>query len=207
MNPKFLELTEEKRERIVNAGFRVFGRSEYRHASTEEIAATAGISKGLLFYYFEDKRSLYAYLFEQAVARIKEYVLDGELGAITDFFDYCRCAALRKCELLARNPHILNFIMRAYNSKDEAVSGDVGRRMGEEMAQIAQIHFRGIDFSKFRDDVDFKVVYRMLIWAMEGYIAEQERMGKPYTLDEMMDLYMEIASYLKRMSYKEEYLK
>lgn len=207
MNPKFLELPEEKRERIVNAGFLVFGRSDYRHASTEEIASQAGISKGLLFYYFENKKSLYAYLFEQAVERIKEHVLDGEIGGITDFFDYCQYAAQRKYELLSRNPHVMDFIMRAWSAKDEAVAGDVGRRMREETARIAQIHFRNIDFSKFREDVDFKIVYRMLVWMAEGYVVEQERTGKSATLDEMMDQYMEIASYLKRLAYKEEYLK
>lgn len=207
MNPKFLELPEEKRERIVNAGFHVFGQNDYRHASTEEIASRAEISKGLLFFYFENKRALYAYLFEQAVARVKEHVLDEEIHAITDFFDYCRYAAKRKCELLARNPRIMDFIMRAWNAKDEIISEDIGRRMREQMAEIARNHFRNVDFSKFRDDVDFKVVYRMLVWMVEGYIVEQGRTGQTVTLDEMMAQYLEIAAYLRRMSYKEEYLK
>ncbi len=207
MNPKFLELPDEKREKIFNAGFEVFGKSDYRHASTEEIALRAGISKGLLFYYFENKRTFYNYLFEQAVARIKERVLDEEIGTITDFFDYCRYAAMRKYELLVRNPHVMDFIMRAYGSKDEQVSEDIGRRMREEIAAIAQNHFQNVDFSKFRADVDFKVVYRMLVWMVEGYMVEQQRAGMSVSLDEMMGQYMEIASYLRRMSYKEEYLK
>ena len=206
MNQKFFELPEEKRDKIVNAGFYVFGRSDYRRASTEEIARRAGISKGLLFYYFENKQALYAYLFERAVERVKAGVLDGEIEEITDFFDYCQCAATRKCELLARNPHIMDFIMRAFNARDEVISGDVGRRMGEEMAKIARIHFRNVDLTKFRDDVDFKVVYRMLVWMVEGYIAEQDRAGNPASLKEMMAQYAEIASYLRRMSYKEEYI-
>ena len=52
MNEKFFELPEEKRLRIINAGFEIFSQSDYRHASTERLAAQAGISKGLLFYYF-----------------------------------------------------------------------------------------------------------------------------------------------------------
>ena len=61
MNEKFLELTEEKQMRIIDAAMEVFGTNEYKHAVTDEIARKAGISKGLLFYYFKNKKSLYQY--------------------------------------------------------------------------------------------------------------------------------------------------
>ena len=61
---KFEELSQEKQRRIIDAGMEVFGRYEYKKANTEDIAAKAGISKGLLFYYFKDKKSFYMYLFQ-----------------------------------------------------------------------------------------------------------------------------------------------
>lgn len=205
-NLKFMELPEEKRERIIRAGIAVFGKSDYRHASTEEIASEAGISKGLLFYYFQNKQSLYTYLFEQAVNRITEQVMDGEIGKMTDFFEYCEYAARRKYELMRKNPYILDFIMRAYYSKNEAISEDIDRRMEDEMAKITEIYFKSIDFTKFRDDVDFRDIYRMLVWMVDGYTHERQRSGMRASLDDMMAQYLKIASYLKRIAYKEEYL-
>lgn len=64
---KFEELSQEKQRRIIDAGMEVFGRYEYKKANTEDIAAKAGISKGLLFYYFKDKKSFYMYLFQYCV--------------------------------------------------------------------------------------------------------------------------------------------
>ncbi len=64
---RFLDLPADRRLRITNAGFEVFGSNEYKRASPELIAAKASISKGLLFYYFHNKRSLYLYLAEYAV--------------------------------------------------------------------------------------------------------------------------------------------
>ena len=52
MNDKFYLLEEEKQLKIINAAMEVFGKNEYKKASTDLIAAKAGISKGLLFYYF-----------------------------------------------------------------------------------------------------------------------------------------------------------
>lgn len=58
MNERFFELTEEKQLRIINAGFEVFAQNEYKRASTDEIGCLSDISKGLLFYYFHNKKSL-----------------------------------------------------------------------------------------------------------------------------------------------------
>ena len=51
MNEAFFALPEEKRQRILNAALEAFAKHEYKKASTDDIAAKAGISKGLLFYY------------------------------------------------------------------------------------------------------------------------------------------------------------
>ena len=54
MNDKFFSLPEEKQQSIINAAMEVFACYDYKHASTDLIASKAGISKGLLFYYFQD---------------------------------------------------------------------------------------------------------------------------------------------------------
>ncbi|MBR6395680.1 MAG: helix-turn-helix transcriptional regulator, partial [Lachnospiraceae bacterium] len=59
MNERFFELKKEKQDRMINAALRVFSQYGYRHASTDEIVREAGISKGLLFHYFESKKGLY----------------------------------------------------------------------------------------------------------------------------------------------------
>lgn len=64
MNEKFYELPAEKQQRIINAGLEVFGAYDYPQASTDDIAAKAGISKGLLFYYFKNKKEFYLFLFD-----------------------------------------------------------------------------------------------------------------------------------------------
>ena len=59
MNPRFRELPEEKQLRILNAAMEVFAQNDYKKVSTDLIAAKAEVSKGLLFYYFRNKKELY----------------------------------------------------------------------------------------------------------------------------------------------------
>lgn len=64
MNEKFLNLSEEKQQKIIDGAIQVFAENDYKHASTDQMAALAGISKGLLFYYFKNKKTLYLFLYD-----------------------------------------------------------------------------------------------------------------------------------------------
>ena len=70
MSQVFENLSEEKKSRILNAAFEVFGKYGYHKASINDIAKLACISKASLFYYFENKESLYFYLHDFATLSI-----------------------------------------------------------------------------------------------------------------------------------------
>ena len=206
MNEKFLELPEDKQLKIINAGFEVFSQNDYKHASTEDIAVKAGISKGLLFYYFHDKRSLYLFLFEHAANLMKAYVLDSHLQEITDFFELCQYAAERKSKMLFKSPYIMDFVVRAFFSQHESVSGDISKKVESETGMLYSTYFSRIDFSKFKDDIKPRDIFDMLTWMADGYIHEKQRYGQEINLDDILDKFKLWSDYLKKVSYKEEYL-
>ena len=87
MNEKFHQLPEEKQLAIFNAAMEVFAQNDYKHASTDDIAAKAGISKGMLFYYFQNKRTLYLETYDYAMRAGRAAIDDPHLFEITDFFE------------------------------------------------------------------------------------------------------------------------
>ncbi len=56
MSERFKELPEEKQLSIMRAAADAFAEYEYKKASADLIACKAGVSKGLFFYYFHDKK-------------------------------------------------------------------------------------------------------------------------------------------------------
>ena len=64
MSERFKELPEKKQLSILRAAIEVFAKYEYKKASTDLIASKAGVSKGLLFYYFHNKKDLYLTVYE-----------------------------------------------------------------------------------------------------------------------------------------------
>jgi AcrR family transcriptional regulator len=57
--PRFDKLSDEKRERIMEAAAKEFAAYGYEGASLNRILDEAGISKGAAYYYFDDKADLY----------------------------------------------------------------------------------------------------------------------------------------------------
>jgi AcrR family transcriptional regulator len=51
--------TDVRRSQLLEFGKRMFATRAYEDISIDEVAATAGVSKGLLFHYFQNKRGFY----------------------------------------------------------------------------------------------------------------------------------------------------
>ncbi|WP_019634149.1 TetR/AcrR family transcriptional regulator [Actinomadura atramentaria] len=58
---------DERREQILACARRLFGERPYEAVSTAEIAAAAGVSRGLLHHYFGTRRELYVAAVERMV--------------------------------------------------------------------------------------------------------------------------------------------
>ena len=113
MAQTFSDLSQEKQRQILDAAAEVFAEEDYKRASTDDIAARAGISKGLLFYYFKNKQSLYLYVADHLRSLVERHLERGALAEITDFFDMLDYGAEEKLRLFRRQPcsitHLIQF--------------------------------------------------------------------------------------------------
>ncbi|MBQ7535905.1 MAG: TetR/AcrR family transcriptional regulator [Stomatobaculum sp.] len=71
---RFLKLSEEKKQRILAAGFAEFARCPYRDASINRIIKDADISRGSFYTYFEDKMSLFCFILAELIGKFDEEV-------------------------------------------------------------------------------------------------------------------------------------
>ncbi len=73
---RFLNLPEEKQERILTAASEAFSQKGYAGASINAIVNRLGIAKGSLFQYFGTKDGLFRFVFSHALSRVKDYLRD-----------------------------------------------------------------------------------------------------------------------------------
>ena len=65
---------DERRAQLVDIGSRLFAERSYDSISIDEIAAEAGISKGLLYHYFSTKREFYVEVLRAGAATMRAAV-------------------------------------------------------------------------------------------------------------------------------------
>ena len=210
---KFLALEEEKRERIITAAMKEF-LAGYKHASTDNIVREAGISKGLLFYYFGTKERLYLYLVEHLVKIFQEEFLDLLNVHQPDILDSVWQMSLLKRDLSAKYPVIFDFMTSAYldpDVKDGAAKELLSKALERRIKIMTEV-YNCADYSLFRDDIDPEKAVMLINWALQGYAestAADASLKMPSgTIRENYDQYLqEFKAYLdilRKCFYKED---
>lgn len=84
----FLNLPNEKRERIENAAIEEFATYTFRDASINRIISSVGIAKGSFYQYFNDKKDLYKHIVDLS-GMLKMSYLTSKLSEMqgAEFFD------------------------------------------------------------------------------------------------------------------------
>lgn len=63
--PRTPKVVEDRREQIIDAAMRVFAQKGFVRATNRDVAREAGITTGLIYYYFENKESLLKAVLEE----------------------------------------------------------------------------------------------------------------------------------------------
>lgn len=178
MFSKFFNLDSEKQDRIINAAIKEFAQKGYDSASTNEIVKEAGISKGLLFHYFKNKKQLFFFLFDYCYNLVADEFYKKVDLTERDFFKRIRQAVLIKMELQTKYPDILTFIQEAFMQDSAEIKVEFDKKKQELNAVNIGIIYDGIDLSKFRDDVDVHKILKVISWTFEKMSDEELHKAK-----------------------------
>ncbi|MEH7251439.1 TetR/AcrR family transcriptional regulator [Neobacillus niacini] len=199
MFSKFLNLDSEKQDRIINAAIKEFAQKGYDSASTNEIVKEAGISKGLLFHYFKNKKQLFFFLFDYCYNVVADEFYKKVDLTEKDFFNRIRQAVQIKTELQTQYPEILTFIQEAMMQDSPEIKADFDKKKQELTAVNINIIYEGIDLSKFRDDVDVQKILKIIAWTFEK-MSDEELLKAKMLPDHKIDydkIYIEAEEYFE----------
>lgn len=132
----FLNLTQEKKQAIIEKGVEIFTNYSYGEASTNQITKELGISKGSLFNYFENKKGFYLYLLETCIEQLLP--LDMPIQA-TDFYGILFESMDQKIKLYSSGyrKYIL-FVNRAAKETNEEIKEEKDKIVGKYMVMAQQ---------------------------------------------------------------------
>jgi len=159
----------------------------------------------MVFHYFGTKKDLYLYLVDYC-----SKVLTGPLTSIQkdlprDYFERMKVATEKQMGVLKDEPFFLKFLTSMLSESDPEISEELQTYRDYAATFQSSYALDDIDFSKFKDDVDLKVVLRMMVWMAEGF-SRNVSLDSEEALDKYIDQFNEAVELLRSNLYKEEYL-
>lgn len=204
MAKTFSDLSPEKRKQIHDAALQVFAENGYKRANTQEIAYKAGISKGLLFYYFKNKQSLCLHLLNWAIEQI-EIQLKDDIHQSKDFFQRLESGTQKKLEFFEKMPFLLDFSLRMYYTTDKEIAPSIQNAIVKMTNILFDRYFSDIDTQKFKPGISPQMVLNQMIYLCDGYLHQQMLQHQPISMENIFQQYNIWKAILKQYAYKEEY--
>ncbi|AGB20072.1 TetR/AcrR family transcriptional regulator [Thermoanaerobacterium thermosaccharolyticum] len=168
MYESFENLSDEKRNKIIEASLEEFSKKGYERASTNVIVKNAGISKGLLFHYFKSKKNLFIYLFdrivEEFVVAFYEFIDDSP----SDIFERLMNWTIIKFKLYFKKPVEYRFLTVSIYDSPEELKEDILKRYERISSEVMKRFMENLDLSSFRKDVDIDRALSFIMTSIEA---------------------------------------
>lgn len=169
---KFMELSEERKELIISAALKEFAEKGYEQTSTNTICQKAGVSKGLLFHYFESKKGLYLYVLDRCIDKYKKVTESLVLELSDDIIERLFQIMKMKMKIFAEDPQSYSMVLEAFIDIPQDLAEDIKHRYSsiydENMAKI----YEGLDFSTFRPEIDHQRALELVLLVTDGLTAK-----------------------------------
>ncbi|MBP8292010.1 MAG: TetR/AcrR family transcriptional regulator [Caldilineaceae bacterium] len=173
----FANLPAAKRQAIIDIAIEEFAAHPYATASVSHIVARAGIAKGSLYQYFENKQDFYPYLLEYAAQM--QLALLRELtppDAGQGFFALLRWQMSASLRVGVAAPHLMQLMRRAF-AGDLPFQAEVERVVGSAgEAHLLQLLQRGIDAGELNPTLDLPLtafVMQQILGELGGFIVRR----------------------------------
>ena len=184
---RFEKLNPERRRKILAVARTEFSRKGFDGASLNSIIQEAEISKGSLYYYFEDKEDLYITVLMDAIAEIAQ-----KIGGITvedkstDFWGDFRDFYIKMLELGFTNPELVKLVSGIFRlSGSRYGDGPVAEFYRKGKEYTIEVLERGQEIGAVRKDIPMDLLVDIIFSmgeAMDHWTLEHwEELSKKKT--------------------------
>ncbi|KPU42535.1 HTH-type transcriptional regulator SrpR [Oxobacter pfennigii] len=196
----FNRLDEDKKERVLRSAIEEFQAHGFERAKVEEIAHKAGVAKGSIYQYFNDKKELFFY----SVTWTLEYfmkIIDRQTPLKDmDVYDYFLSGSRERFELLKREPLLVEYSMAVALGK----YGSLGLEAYSELYRIGEEYelkliANGKKKGTIRSDLDDKILLTFFQGVTEKFNMEIMDKAKSYRFEPTEEQFLEIENLMKSM--------
>jgi len=165
--PRFHKLPSDRQQRILQAAAQAFAALGFEKASLNQIVEGSGISKGSVYYYFDDKTDLFATVLRDLWDRL--FVIpDLDVTALDkeSFWPTIERLYIQVLESMEKIPWIVGLGKAAYALPEDVLTGTVfGKQFAQLKALASALIERGQRLGVVRSDLPPSLLLTLLAGA------------------------------------------
>ena len=188
---KIMSMDQKKRKRILNAAMSEFSKG-FKLASTDLIARESGVSKGLLFHYFQTKKGLYDFILDYTIETVvNEFslLLHSEGN---DLLEHIWQMSLLKRELCSQYPDIFEFLTASYYQIADDPKSGFAVRYTQLQEEIYSLLYEKVDESLLKDGINKIMAANIIRWTLDGLSKKNTHEKRSFwQMNEDFDIYLE----------------
>ena len=158
----------EKREKILSVAVEEFAENGYRNASTNRIAARAGVSKGIIFHYFTNKSNLYLVALDSCLEKMKKLFEEHFKSCQEkDVFEKLRLWAYKKVQISMEYPVLSKFLLSVIDLPED-LRDEVMRKIQSLQQDVVANVFRDFEGLKLRKGLSHQDAMKFVLASLNG---------------------------------------
>ena len=187
--PRFAKLDPAKKEAILEAALDAFASRGFEQASYNQIIEKAGISKGAMYYYFDDKEDLYATVVRHELEEVvAQFHTLPQVSSVDEFWRMLVEMMLQAQAFVIAEPRKIQLLRSLMKLRLQGTSNplikelyDMGKGFSEQMLRMGQ------SVGAVRTDVPFDLMVNLVTavdeagdhWMIENVdLADAEELGQ-----------------------------
>lgn len=196
--------TNEKQEKILSAAVEEFAENGYHNASTNRIAARAGVSKGIIFHYFTNKKNLYLVALDTCLEKMKKMFEEHFRSCHgKDIFEKLRLWAYKKMQISVEYPVLSKFLVSVIELPEDLRDGVMAKIQTLQQNIIENV-FRDFEELKLRKGLSHQDAMKFVLASLNGlgsmYIKMYESNPRQL-LEDREKILTEAEKYLQMIKF------
>lgn len=177
----FLNLSEERKQEILDASYEEFALNTYSNASLSNIIKKLGLAKGSFYRYFKSKKELYLFLLHHATEKRLGNVMEMLESEDKSLYEKLVENFALKIKFDLKYPVISGFLYNVMLEKNNEEIGNIEKIMRDEIdiliKRLLEIHIRK---GEIRKEIDIDILSFTILQVQVGIYDYVE---KKYNLD------------------------
>ena len=190
----------KKKNKLIEAALNEFSTHSYENASLNKIIKKAGISKGLFYYHFEDKKELYSSILKIAAGNQVEFInknMKEQDLTDKDIFEDLKLQFQISGKFATANPKYYRFITMFLKENSNEINNDLKSTVEDSndllLEKLIKNATKNGDFNKrFSNEFITKIMCYLLTNYFEIFNEEED-----YELENILENAKNFVDFLK----------